>query len=90
MNPQGVVLFHTSSSAFRAEKILLRDGLRCKLIPTPREMSSDCGIALWFAGVRPDHVAGLLDSANVEVAAIHGTGGTRGRVQRISRPENGS
>ncbi|MBN2115661.1 MAG: DUF3343 domain-containing protein [Anaerolineales bacterium] len=45
---QGVVLFHTTSSALRAEKILQKAGLDVKLIPTPRELSSDCGIALRF------------------------------------------
>lgn len=45
---RGVVLFHTTSSALRAEKILCKGGLTVKLIPTPRELSSDCGIALCF------------------------------------------
>lgn len=45
---RGVVLFHTTSSALRAEKILQKEGLTIKLIPTPRELSSDCGIALRF------------------------------------------
>jgi len=45
---QGVVLFHTTTSALRAEKVLQKAGLKVKLIPTPRELSSDCGIALRF------------------------------------------
>ncbi len=45
---QGVVLFHTTSSALRAEKILQKAGLTVKLVPTPRELSSDCGVALRF------------------------------------------
>lgn len=45
---QGVVLFHTTSAALRAEKIARKAGLMVKLIPTPRELSSDCGIALRF------------------------------------------
>ncbi len=44
----GVVLFHTTSAAMRAEKTLANIGLNVKLIPTPREFSSDCGIALRF------------------------------------------
>lgn len=42
----GVVLFHTSSAALRAEKKLIEHGLVIKLIPTARELSSNCGIAL--------------------------------------------
>ena len=35
MSEYGVVLFHTTSSAFRGEKVLQRAGLTVKLIPTP-------------------------------------------------------
>ena len=44
----GIVLFHTTSSALRAEKLMKQAGLNVKLIPTPRELSSDCGMALRF------------------------------------------
>ena len=67
----GVVLFHTSSSALRTEKILLKGGLTVKLIPTPREFSSDCGVALRFNWGDESKMHALLDSANVEVSSIH-------------------
>jgi hypothetical protein len=66
-----VALFHTNSSALRAEKILLHAGISNKLIPTPREFSSDCGIALRFAQHEEAHVRELLESTGVETAAIH-------------------
>lgn len=71
MNPLGVVLFHTSSAALRAEKTLSRAGLTTKLVPTPRELSSDCGIALNFPGNESARVQILLDAARVEIAGIH-------------------
>lgn len=67
----GVVLFHTTSAALRAEKILAQAGLAVKLIPTPREFSSDCGIALRFDWSRVERVKELLNAARVEVAGIH-------------------
>jgi hypothetical protein len=67
----GVVLFHTSSAAFRAEKALRRHALTVKLIPTPRELSSDCGTALRFAWEEASRVRGFLAEARVEVAGIH-------------------
>lgn len=66
----GVVLFHTTSAAMRAEKILLQGRLAVKLIPTPREFSSDCGIALRFAWEQQEVVTSLLASARVEVDSI--------------------
>lgn len=66
----GVVLFHTTSAVMRAEKILTRAGLRVKLIPTPREFSSDCGIALRFEWESATPVETLLREARVEMDAI--------------------
>jgi hypothetical protein len=71
MNPFGVVLFHTTSAAMRAEKILKQANLAVKLIPTPREFSSDCGIALRFDWNAADQVKTLLENAHVDVAGIH-------------------
>ncbi|HSW38561.1 MAG TPA: DUF3343 domain-containing protein [Acidobacteriota bacterium] len=66
----GIVLFHTSSSAIRAEKILVNRGLPVKLIPTPREFSSDCGVALRFDWQEETRVRELLESSKVETASI--------------------
>ncbi len=67
----GVVLFHTNSAALRAEKKLIAGGLTVKLIPTPRELSSDCGIALRFDWSQADRVRALLEAAHVQTEAIH-------------------
>ncbi len=63
---QGVVLFHTTTAALRAEKVAQKAGLKVKLIPTPRELSSDCGIALRFALEARETVEQLLEDAGVE------------------------
>jgi len=45
----GYVLFYTSAAAFRAEKLSGAAGIPgARLIPTPRHLSSDCGVALRF------------------------------------------
>ena len=67
----GVVLFHTTSAALRAEKIFARAQLVVKLIPTPREFSSDCGIAVRFVWSERERVQELLSAARVEIAGIH-------------------
>lgn len=67
----GVVLFHTTSAALRAEKLLQRAGLTVKLIPTPREFSSDCGMALRFAWAQLEQARAVLEAGWVEVADIH-------------------
>jgi hypothetical protein len=67
MTNYGVALFHTTSAALRSEKVLQRAGLTVKLIPTPRQFSSDCGIALRFDWGEAARVQELLAAAGVEV-----------------------
>ena len=44
----GVVLFESVSHALQAERIAKAEGIPCKLIPVPRQLSSDCGVCLRF------------------------------------------
>ncbi len=67
----GVVLFYTNSASIRAEKILRQENLTVKLIPTPRELSSDCGVALRFDWDQAERVRTSMDAAHVENAGIH-------------------
>jgi hypothetical protein len=55
----------------RAEKLLVKEGYSIKLIPTPRQFSSDCGIALRFEWERHERVQSALDEAKVEFDTIH-------------------
>lgn len=71
MTDYGVVLFHTTSSVMRAEKLLVKEGYPVKLIPTPREFSSDCGIALRFNWDHREQVRPVLGAAGVEIDALH-------------------
>ncbi len=70
MSEFGVVLFHTTSAALRGERVLQRAGLTVKLIPTPREFSSDCGMTLRFPWACAEEVRAALDAARVDVADI--------------------
>jgi len=71
MDDYGVVLFNTISAAMRSEKVLLREQLDIKLIPTPRGLSSDCGVAMRFDWSQAENVRILLDEAGVEIEGIH-------------------
>ncbi len=64
---KGYLLFHTSSSAFLSEELLSTlEGLNQKMVPTPREYSSDCGMAIWFEYEDVEKVLTLLKSNRVE------------------------
>jgi len=66
-----VVLFPNSSHAMRAEWVLVNAEVACTLIPTPREFSSDCGVALRLAEAERIRAVELLESALVKVEAVH-------------------
>jgi hypothetical protein len=67
----GVILFDTNTSAMQAEAVLVRTNQMIKLIPTPRELSSDCGISLRFDWNMKSEVESYLEQAKVEFAGIH-------------------
>jgi len=54
----------------RAEALLKRAGIRSRLIPTPRELSSDCGVALRFARENREEVVPIFSEAKIETAGI--------------------
>jgi hypothetical protein len=68
---EAVVLFHTSNHAIRAERVLDRAGIACKLVPVPRHLSSDCGVCLRIAQGDQGRVRETLNEARVEIAEIH-------------------
>jgi hypothetical protein len=71
MAEYSVVLFHSTSHAIRAEKVLDQAGFRIKLIPTPRQISSNCGIALRFDREEDGRVAVILEENKVPTNGIH-------------------
>ncbi len=66
-----VVLFYSTSGAIRAEKLTKEAGLRVKLIPVPRHLSSDCGVCLRFESADVDKVRSIVDAAGVEFEEIY-------------------
>jgi hypothetical protein len=71
MAEYSVVLFHSTSHAIRAEGVLEGAGFRVKMIPTPRQLSSDCGMALRFDRAEEEPVAATLGENKVPVNGIY-------------------
>ena len=71
MAENSVVLFHSTSHAIRAEQVLEGAGLLIKMIPTPRQLSSDCGMALQFDRAEEEKVAATLGENRVPFNGIH-------------------
>lgn len=52
-----VAIFHSIHRVLRAEQLLKRAGVAFLLIPVPRKLTSDCGLALRIA---PEHLAAVF------------------------------
>ena len=70
MKGQGVVLFHNSSSAMRCEALCKKAGIKVRLVPTPRELSSDCGVSLRFPWERREEVVEILEKAHIATQGV--------------------
>ena len=70
MKRYGVVLFHTTSSAIRGERVVKKAGIECNLIPIPRDFSSDCGISLRFNWVDVERIKEVLETNEVKISEI--------------------
>lgn len=46
MNTRTLVLFQNTRSVIKAERICIEANIKCKVIPVPREISSECGMAI--------------------------------------------
>ena len=65
-----VVLARSSSHAIRVEHVLNQAGIACKLIPTPRQWTSDCGISVRVARADVTVAKRAMDEAGAEYEDI--------------------
>ena len=63
-----VAIFHSIHRVMKAEKILKAAKLAVLLIPVPRQLSSDCGLAIRFPVTLRPQVELALSEAGLDVA----------------------
>ncbi len=67
----GLISFFASHYAIRAETVLKRNGLASRLVPGPKDLSPNCGVALRFEYARRESVLAVLASKNVQIEGVH-------------------
>lgn len=67
----GIVTFYSSQHAIHAEKVLKQANFAVELVPGPKEISPNCGVALKCLPDEIDEVAVCLQQANVRIEACH-------------------
>ena len=66
-----VAIFHSIHKVMKAEKLLKEASLDMLLIPVPRQLTSDCGLAIRFAPESRDKVETLLYAAGLEFQELY-------------------
>jgi Protein of unknown function (DUF3343) len=66
-----VALFDSTSQVMRGERVLGQAGVQVKMIPTPRQISSDCGMALRFDREESDRVVTILSENSIPVRGVY-------------------
>ncbi|OFW42254.1 MAG: hypothetical protein A3J28_15075 [Acidobacteria bacterium RIFCSPLOWO2_12_FULL_60_22] len=67
----GLISFFASHYAIRAEVVLKRNGLAAHLIPGPKELSPNCGVALRFDYAQRENVLTVLAAKSVQIDGVH-------------------
>jgi len=75
-----VATFHTTYEGMRAARLLQEQGVAARLIPVPRWLSADCGIALTFPASGEPRVRALFEEAGIEAGGYHQAPGGSSRA----------
>ena len=68
---RGIITFYSSQHAMHAEKVLKRHGFSVELIPGPKEISPNCGVAIRYDYEVTAAVQEVLAAGNVTYEACH-------------------
>ena len=60
-----VAIFHSIHRVLKAEKLLKQDKIDFLLIPVPRQLTSDCGLALRFSPEAKEALLRILEDADL-------------------------
>jgi hypothetical protein len=66
-----VIIVNSTSHALRVEKLLILEKITCKLIPVPRQISSDCGVCVRVFRDDVEAVQRAIGGSGVEIRGIH-------------------
>ncbi|MCP1102893.1 hypothetical protein M2454_002145 [Aequitasia blattaphilus] len=66
-----VVTFHTTADAMAMEKAAKDFGLKGRIIPVPRVISSGCGMSWTSDLLEKEQVLAVMEKAGIDVEELH-------------------
>lgn len=66
-----VVTFDSTHGAMEAEKRLIKAGAKIYVIPTPRQITANCGLSIKIMGISKEELENLLRELKIEKKALY-------------------
>ena len=70
MNRRVLMLFPTTHDVIKAERVCLKLGITVQVVPVPRSVSSECGMALEVTARNRNKVSAAITEAGVSVTQV--------------------
>ena len=68
---QLILTFHTTAAAIATEKLCKQAGISGRLIPVPRSLTSDCGMAWCMEPDGRDALQAVIAGKDIDIAGFH-------------------
>lgn len=65
------ILFPNHTEGIKMEELLKKNGLGYTIVPTPREISSCCGISIMYNVKDEGRIKALIDGYGVKTLGLH-------------------
>ena len=62
-----VLIFESTRAVIKAEQLIRKNEIECRIIPVPRSVSPQCGMAVETGDESLEKVSGLLEKAGLPV-----------------------
>lgn len=66
-----VIILFSIHFVLKAEKLLLKENIPIDVIPVPRSISSDCGMAIEYSCEQTERIQELLNYEKIDIARIY-------------------
>lgn len=70
-SPEIILIFRGTHQVLSAEKTLKKGGVTMRLIPVPRRLTSDCGLAIRIPPAERERARDLLARASIPPVSVH-------------------
>lgn len=70
-NIRHYILFPSHTEGVKLESALKKDNIKHTIVPTPRELSASCGIAIMYNKEDEEKIKELVDNNNVKTLGFH-------------------